>query len=101
MVKNLPANAGDKREVSSVPGWGKSPGGGEEMATTPVFLPGKFHGQRSLVGYSPWACKESDMTGARAHTHTHTHTHTKKAGTWTETERCLKIFYQNVSDLSA
>ena len=27
-----------------------------------VFLPGKFHGQRSLVGYSPWGCKELDMT---------------------------------------
>ena len=27
---------------------------------TPVFLPGKFHGQRSLVGYNPWTCKESD-----------------------------------------
>ena len=25
-------------------------------------MPGKFHGKRSLVGYSPWACKESDMT---------------------------------------
>ena len=31
------------------------------MATTPVFLPGKFHGQRSLAG-SPWGCKELDMT---------------------------------------
>ena len=31
---------------------------------TPVFLPGEFHGQRSLVGYSPWGCKELDMTGA-------------------------------------
>ena len=29
---------------------------------TPVFLPGKFHGQRSLVDYSPWACKKSDTT---------------------------------------
>ena len=29
---------------------------------TPVFLPGKSHGQRSLVGYSPWGCQESDMT---------------------------------------
>jgi len=29
---------------------------------TPVFLPGKFHGQRNLAGYSPWDCKESDMT---------------------------------------
>ena len=27
---------------------------------TPVFLPRKFHGQRSLAGYSPWCCKESD-----------------------------------------
>ena len=30
--------------------------------TTPVFLPGKSHGQRSLVGYSPWDCKELDTT---------------------------------------
>ena len=29
---------------------------------TPVFLPGEFHRQRSLVGYNPWGCKESDMT---------------------------------------
>ena len=34
----------------------------EEMATTPVFLPGESHGQRSLVGYSPWGHKELDMT---------------------------------------
>ena len=38
---------------------------------TPVILPGKFHGQRSLAGYSPWAHKQSDMT-ERAHTHKHT-----------------------------
>ena len=31
---------------------------------TPVFLPGEFHGQRSLAGYnySPWGCKESNVT---------------------------------------
>ena len=29
---------------------------------TPVFLPGEFHGQRSLAGYSPWRHKEWDMT---------------------------------------
>ena len=28
----------------------------------PLFLPGKFHGQRSLAGYSPWGLKESDLT---------------------------------------
>ena len=39
--------------------------------STPVFLPRKFHGERSLMGYSPWGCKESDTIG-RAHTHTFT-----------------------------
>ena len=34
----------------------------KEMATIPVFLPGEFHGQRSLTGYSPWCWKESDTT---------------------------------------
>ena len=29
---------------------------------TPIFLPGESHGQRSLTGYSPWGCKESDTT---------------------------------------
>ena len=33
-----------------------------EWLPTPVFLPGEFYGQRSLVGYSPWSHKESDMT---------------------------------------
>ena len=33
----------------------------KEMATTLAFLPGKFHGQRSLEGYSPWDCKELDI----------------------------------------
>ena len=32
------------------------------MTTTPVFFPGEFLRQRSLAGYSPWGCKESDMT---------------------------------------
>ena len=33
-----------------------------ERLPTPVFLPGESHGQRSLAGYSPRGCKESDMT---------------------------------------
>ena len=37
---------------------------------TPVFLPGKSHGQRSLVGYSPWGRKESDTT-EQLHFHFH------------------------------
>ena len=39
-----------------------------------VFLPGELHGQRRLLGYSPWDYKESDMN-EYTHTHTHTHTH--------------------------
>ena len=43
---------------------------------TPVFLPGKFLGQRNLVGYHPWASKEIELSVCmHAHTHTHTHTH--------------------------
>ena len=33
-----------------------------EWLPTPVFLPGEFHGQRNLDGYSPWGLKEVDMT---------------------------------------
>ena len=40
---------------------------------TPVFLPGEFHGQRSLAGYSPLGRTKSDMTEQLTHTHTHTH----------------------------
>ena len=35
---------------------------GRKWQPTPVFLPGKSHGKRSLVGYRPWGHKESDTT---------------------------------------
>ena len=60
MVKNLSANARDTGDVGSKLESGRSPGG--VWKCIPVFLPGKSNGQRSLVGYSPWGCKESDMT---------------------------------------
>ena len=41
--------------------------------STPVLLPGKSHGQRTLVGYSPWGHKQSDTT-ERLHIHIHIHT---------------------------
>ena len=37
------------------------------MAATPAFLPRELHGQRSLEGYSPWSCKESDTTEQLTH----------------------------------
>ena len=55
MVKNPPVNAGD---ISSISGliprlnpWRR------KLQPTPVFLPGKSHGQRKLACYSPWGCR--------------------------------------------
>ena len=39
----------------------------EEDMVTPVFLPGKFHGQRGLVGQNPWGNRESNMTEQLTH----------------------------------
>ena len=49
-------------DLGSIPGLGRSPGEGHGNLLTPIFLPGEFHGQRSLAGYSPWVLKESDTT---------------------------------------
>ena len=51
--------AGDE---GSIPGSGRSPGEGNDRQPTPIFLPGKSHGQRSLAGYSLQGHKESDTT---------------------------------------
>ena len=63
--KESACNAGD---LGSIPGSGRSPEEGNEWHPTPVLLPGKSHEQRSLVYYSPWDRKESDMT-ERLHFH--------------------------------
>ena len=56
MVKNLPAmRLGSDPWVGKIP-WRRA------WQPTPVFLPGEFHGQRSLVGYSPWGRTELDTT---------------------------------------
>ena len=51
--------------MGSIPGSGRYPGKGNG---NPVFMPGKSHGQRSLVGCSPWVCKKSDMSEGLNHT---------------------------------
>ena len=61
VVKNPAANAGDIRDTGSIPGVGRSPGGGHSNALQYSCLENP-HGQRSLAGYSPWGCKESDTT---------------------------------------
>ena len=63
MVKNLPAKAGDNKRCEFNPWLRKIPWK-RAWQPTLVFLPGESHGERSLVGYSPWGCKESDITEA-------------------------------------
>ena len=63
MVKNPSANTGDIRNVGSIPVSGRSPGGGHGNPLQ-HSEPGASHGQRSLMGYSPWGHQESDTTEA-------------------------------------
>ena len=58
MIKNLPAV-----QETGVQSLGQEDPLEKEMATHSSILPGEFHGQRSLVGYSLWGHKESNMTG--------------------------------------
>ena len=55
--KESACNAGDTGRLGFSPWVGKIPGR-RKWQPTPVFSPVKFHGLRSLAGYSPWGCKE-------------------------------------------
>ena len=68
-MKNLPADARD-----TVQSLGREDPLEEKTTTTPVLLSGKFHGQRSLVSYSPRGRKELNTT---EHLSTQTNKHTK------------------------
>ena len=86
-VKNSPAMQ-ETQETRLDPWVGKIPWG-RVWQLTPALLPGKSHRQRSLEGYTPMGCKESDTTEhaharARARTHTHTHTHTHTSSLYTQ-----------------
>ena len=59
--KESACNAKDTGDLGSIPGLERSPGQGNGNPLQ-YFLPEKSHGQRSLVGYSPWGHKESDTT---------------------------------------
>ena len=62
-MKNLPAV-----QETWAPSLGRKDPLEKEMAPTPVFLPGEFHGQRSLAGCSSWDHKEFDTTEGLIHT---------------------------------
>ena len=68
MVKNWPANAGDLGDRGSIPGLGRSPGGGHGNPLQYSCLENP-HGQRSLAGYIIQGVAELDTT--EAHTHIH------------------------------
>ena len=55
MVKSLPV-----MQETQVQSLGRKIPRRRKWQLTPIFLPGKLHGRRSLAGYSPWSCKESD-----------------------------------------
>ena len=67
VVKDLPASVEVVRDKNSILGMISQR---REWHLTLVFLPGKFHGQRSLAGYSPWDLNELDMS-ERLSTYTH------------------------------
>ena len=60
-VKELPANAGDKRDSVLILGWRRSPGAGNGNAVQYFCLESPLD-RESLAGYSPWGRKESDTT---------------------------------------
>ena len=59
-------NVGDTGDMGSLPG-SERPPWKRKWLPTPVFLPGESHEHRSLVGYSLWGCKESNMTEQLTH----------------------------------
>ena len=62
-MKNPPANAKDAGDARrGFDHWVRKFPWRRKWQPTPLFLPGKFHGQKSLGAYSPWGHKESDMT---------------------------------------
>ena len=60
VVKNMPANAGDVRDMGSIPGLERSLREGNGILL--LFLPAESHGPGSLAGYSPRGRQESDAT---------------------------------------
>ena len=60
VVNNLPANAGDVRDVGSIPGWGRSPGEGNGNPLQYSCLENLM--DKNLAEYNPWGHRVSDMT---------------------------------------
>ena len=66
MIKNLLVNVGDSGDTCSIPGLGRSPGGGNGNPLQYSYLENS-HGQRCLASYSPWGHKVSDAAKSTQH----------------------------------
>ena len=75
VVRNLPANAGDARDVGSIPGGGK-------RQPTPVFLPENFHRQKEPSRLQSMGSQIAGHNRVCVHTHTQTHTDTHVFYIW-------------------
>ena len=92
MGKNLPA-----MQETWVWSLGREIPWRREWLPIPVFLPGEFHWQKSLAGYSPWGHTESDTTERLTHTHMNSFilVHLKTKRTWWDFKK--NVNYQNLN----
>ena len=81
MVKIPPANAGDTRATGLMPGWGRSPGGGNGN-------PLQYSCLENATDRGAWGFKELDTTE-----HTHTHTHTLYQYCFINYDKCTTVMY--------
>ena len=93
----FPSGSDSKESACSVEDRGSIPGVGKipwrrEWQPSPIFLPGKFHGQRSLVSFSPWSCKEWDMTEQLTQTHIIGYSNIKEKSYSIRNNRRTKMF---------
>ena len=87
--KEFACNAED---AGSIPKSGRFPRR-KTQQPTPVFWPRESLGQRSLVGYSPWGCKESDTTEVTEHTRQYTFS-------WSEGKISKPVFFSQLTGIS-
>ena len=87
VVKNLPASAGDTRDEGLIPGWGRSPGGGNSnplqysCLENPMDKGTWWATVHSVTKSQTWPKRLIVHTRTHSRTHTHTHTHAQRLTT--------------------
>ena len=91
--KESTCNEKDMGDMGQIPGSGSSPGAGNGKPLS--ILPWEIHGQRSLMGYHPWICRQLDMT-ERFSTHFYTHKSSNPGFLLTSIKRVKQLFFKEV-----